>query len=196
MTTQRVSAIVLAGGKSARFGRDKLAEPIDGRPLLDHAIAAVRPLASEVLVVAGPDATPALPEGVTLVRDPVAYEGPLVGLLAGLRAAREPVAIVVGGDMPTLVASVLEALVDALEDGTVDVVILEYDGRARPLPMTVRRTSALTTTGRLVASGDRRLRALTEALPTLTIPESAWRALDPEARTIRDVDIPGDLPGV
>ena len=38
-----VAAIVLAGGRSSRFGRDKLAEPVDGRPLLDHAIDAVRP---------------------------------------------------------------------------------------------------------------------------------------------------------
>ncbi|MGH2474787.1 MAG: NTP transferase domain-containing protein, partial [Candidatus Limnocylindrales bacterium] len=31
----RIGAIVLAGGRSSRFGRDKLAEPMDGRPLLD-----------------------------------------------------------------------------------------------------------------------------------------------------------------
>ena len=44
-----VAAIVLAGGRSSRFGRDKLAEPLDGRPLLDHAIAAVGHVATDVL---------------------------------------------------------------------------------------------------------------------------------------------------
>ena len=34
MTEPTVTGLVLAGGRSSRFGRDKLAEPIDGRPLL------------------------------------------------------------------------------------------------------------------------------------------------------------------
>ena len=38
---KRIGAIVLAGGRSSRFGRDKLAESIDGRPLLDRAVEAV-----------------------------------------------------------------------------------------------------------------------------------------------------------
>ena len=65
MTTPRVSAVVLAGGRSVRFGRDKLAEPIDGRPLLHHAIDAVRPVAPEIIVVAARGAPPVVPDGVT-----------------------------------------------------------------------------------------------------------------------------------
>ena len=40
MTTVRapVSVVVLAGGRSSRFGRDKLAERLDGRTLLTNAI--------------------------------------------------------------------------------------------------------------------------------------------------------------
>ena len=59
MTTDGISVIVLAGGRSRRFGRDKLAEPVDGRPLLHHAIDAVRPIATEIIVVAAPGASPA-----------------------------------------------------------------------------------------------------------------------------------------
>ncbi len=33
MSRQRVTGIVLAGGRSTRFGGDKLAATIDGRPL-------------------------------------------------------------------------------------------------------------------------------------------------------------------
>ena len=84
MTEPTVTGLVLAGGRSSRFGRNKLAEPIDGRPLLWHAIDAVRPLVDEVLVVAAPDSEPILPPDVRIVRDRVAFEGPLTGLLAGL----------------------------------------------------------------------------------------------------------------
>jgi len=187
------SAIVLAGGRSSRFGRDKLAEPIDGRPLLLHAIDAVRPVASEVVVVAAPDATPAVPPDVIVTRDPSPYEGPLAGLAAGLRSANAPVCLIVGGDSPSLVPAVLEALVDALLDGAIDAAALDDDGRLRPLPCAVRRVAALEAAERLLADGQRRLRLIFETLTTYSIPEAEWRALDPEGATLRDIDTPGDL---
>jgi molybdopterin-guanine dinucleotide biosynthesis protein A len=102
MTARRVTGVVLAGGRSSRFGRDKLAERIDGRTLLDSAIDGVTPASIEILVVAAPDAAPDLPAGVRLVHDPVAFDGPLAGVAAGLRAAHDSIVLVVGGDMPTL----------------------------------------------------------------------------------------------
>ncbi len=192
MTDSRVSVVILAGGRSSRFGRDKLAEPVRGRPLLRHAIDAVRPLASEVVVVAAPDATPDLPADVRIVHDPVAFEGPLSGARTGIAAATESVVVIVGGDMPDLVAAVLASMIGAL-DGF-DAVVLEHDGRPRPLPMVVRRDPALAAADRLLADGERRLRALVETLPTHVLTESTWHSLDPNARTLRDIDTQADLP--
>jgi len=48
---------------------------------------------------------------------------------------------------------------------------------------------------RLLAAGERRMRALIRDLDPLGVPEERWRALDPDGRTFRDVDRPGDLPG-
>jgi molybdopterin-guanine dinucleotide biosynthesis protein A len=193
MSERTVTALVLAGGRSSRFGRDKLAEPVDGRRLLEHAVAAVHELASGILVVAAPGADPALPEGTTLVRDPVAFQGPLAGVLAGLRAATDPVVLVVGGDMPSLVGPVLESMLAALDAAGVEAVVLDHEGRPRPLPLVLRRDPALATAQRLYVGGERRLRALPEALATHVIAEATWRALDPDARTVRDIDTRGDL---
>ena len=46
------TGIVLAGGRSRRFGRDKLGEPLGTKPLLQHAIDALSQVTSEVVVVA------------------------------------------------------------------------------------------------------------------------------------------------
>ena len=193
MTARRVTGLVLAGGRSSRFGRDKLAERIDGRTLLDSAIDGVTPAATEILVVAAPDGAPDLPPGARLVHDPVAFEGPLAGVAAGLRAAHESIVLVVGGDMPTLVGAVIDSMLAALDESGVEAVVLEHQGRARPLPIALRRDPASAATDRLVAGGERRLRALIETLETTVIPEATWRALDPYGMTVRDIDTPADL---
>ena len=195
MNAPRVSGVILAGGRSSRFGRDKLAEPLDGRPLLQHAIEAVWPLVTEILVVTAPGATPLLPAdaAVQIVQDSVAFEGPLSGLLAGLGVARESVVLVTGGDMPQMVGTVVASMLEELDAPGVDAVTLEHDGRARPLPIVVRREPALAATQRLVATGERRLRMLPEALTTQIVPEATWRAIDPDGLTLRDIDTPADL---
>ena len=115
--TETVAVIVLAGGRSSRFGRDKLAEPVDGRPLLDHAIDAARRVTTEVLVVVAPGSAPAVPAGVQVVHDAQAYEGPLAGVAAGLAATDADIVVVVAGDMPAIVPGVLERLVAAMTAG-------------------------------------------------------------------------------
>lgn len=190
MSDRRVSVVILAGGRSSRFGRDKLAEQIDGRSLLSHAIDSVRPMATEVVVVTAPDAAPSVPPDVRLVHDEVGFEGPLAGARTGIEAASESIVVVVGGDMPDLVVAVLGSMVASLEG--FDVVVLEVDGRPRPLPMVVRRGPALEAADRLLGHGERRLRALVETLATHIIGESTWRPLDPDGRTLRDIDTPAD----
>jgi molybdopterin-guanine dinucleotide biosynthesis protein A len=190
---RRVTAIVLAGGRSSRFGRDKLAEPVAGRTLLQHAIEGVRAFATDVLVVAAPAASPDVPAGIRVVHDPRPFEGPLAGLRAGLTSADTDVVLVTAGDMPDLAPAVAEALLAALDAPETEAVLLRHDGRSRPLPMALRRQPALAAAAALVAAGERRLGALPEALRHQVIEEADWRPLDPDGRTLEDVDTPEDL---
>jgi molybdopterin-guanine dinucleotide biosynthesis protein A len=187
-----VSAIVLAGGRSERFGREKLAEPIAGRSLLAHAVSGVAAVADEVIVVLAPHAPePSLAADVTFARDPEPHQGPLIGLLAGLRVATGHRAIVIGGDMPTPDPEVLRLLLDGLGQAAASAL---SDGRdLRPLPLALVRDPALEAAARLTTSGERRLRGLLAALDALAVPEAAWRTLDPSARTLHDIDVPSDL---
>jgi molybdopterin-guanine dinucleotide biosynthesis protein A len=190
MTT---AAIVLAGGRSSRFGRDKLAEPIDGIPMLERAVGAVAGVVDEVLVVVAPDAAAAIPAGARRIDDARAFEGPLAGVHAGLTATDAEVVLVVGGDMPSLVPAVLRRLIDALADPTVDAAVLEAGGRHRPLPMGLRRGPAVAITATLLASDERRLRALRDGLALAVIRDVVWQVDDPAGATLRDIDRPDDL---
>lgn len=193
----RLAAIVLAGGRSSRFGPDKLAAPFRGRPLLWHALGAVGALADESILVLAHDARlPDLPPaglGPSIVRDPLPAEGPLVGLLAGLRSTTAEIAVVIGGDMPLVRADVLRLLVDRVTSGEHVAAVLLDAGRLRPLPVALRVGPARTSAGRLVDVGERSLRSLAAALDAAAVEEAEWRALDPDGASLRDVDTPEDL---
>jgi molybdenum cofactor guanylyltransferase len=191
-----VAGIVLAGGRSTRFGRDKLAEPLGATSLLQRAVDGVAAVSGVVVVVVAPDAPdPAVASSVPLriARDAVQAQGPLAGLIAGLAVVREPLCVVAAGDMPFLRASVLGLMVRVASEDPSGAVVLGGGGGPRPLPCVLRTEEALGEARPAFESGDRSLRSLIEALGARVIPERDWAALDPDRRTLRDVDRPQDL---
>jgi molybdopterin-guanine dinucleotide biosynthesis protein A len=208
------AGIVLAGGRSERFGSDKLAAQLpDGRSLLAATVAALAGACDPIVVVIAPAG--AMPEdiapSIVVVRDEVAHEGPVAGLVAGLEALEriegdDGRVVVAAGDMPGLVADVLVRLTRPLgadgddRDGPPTCVRLEAglqrDGsRLAVFPFAVRRAAALAAAREAVDAGQRRLRTVLDRLATTTVREDEWRALDPAGTTLLDVDRPSDLPG-
>jgi len=190
-----VAGLVLAGGRSRRFGGDKLRAELSGVPLLHHALRRVAEVCQDLVVVLAPDASePPLPEGLTVrfVRDSIGDEGPLRGIASGLAATDAEWVVVAGGDMPDLVPAVLRLMLRRGEEGT-DAVALHDGDRARPLPCVVRRTPAWEASTSLLDDGRRSVHELLEAVALVVIDEATWMALDPERRTLVDVDEPGDL---
>jgi molybdopterin-guanine dinucleotide biosynthesis protein A len=83
----RTAGIILAGGASRRFGADKAATLIEGRPMIAHVAERLAPQVA-ALAIAGADQTYAL--ACPLLEDgPHATKGPLAGLAAGLSWALE-----------------------------------------------------------------------------------------------------------
>jgi molybdenum cofactor guanylyltransferase len=188
------SGIVLAGGRSSRFGSDKMAADYRGRPLLLHALEVVDSLSEETLLVISPEAEDpeGLPFGVRVVRDSEAFKGPLAGLSAGLARATGDVAIVVGGDMPRLAPLVLARMRRMLESSDTDAVALLEGDDVQPLPLLLR-TRARPIVEDLLRKGERSLRALLASFSTVEFEEPEWRKLDPEGGSIVDVDSLDDL---
>ncbi len=189
--------MVLAGGRSSRFGSDKLSHPYEGAPLLWHAVMGLTEVCAEVIVVLAPEARePAflaeLP--VRFAHDAAAGEGPLAGLAAGLDAVTTDVALVTGGDMPSPASAVLREMLHVAGEAPVDAVALQDGERFRPLPSAVRSEPASRNARALLEGGERSLRALLDSLRVAVIDAETWHELDPDRSTLRDVDTPADLP--
>jgi molybdopterin-guanine dinucleotide biosynthesis protein A len=187
---------VLAGGRSRRFGRDKLAEQYEGRPLLQHPVSRLLEVCDRVVVVLAPDAEePSMPAGmrVEFTRDAIEGEGPLRGLSAGLDVANAEWAVLAGGDMPDLQPAVLREMLRAARETDVVAVTLSDGGTERPLPCVLRTAPAADAVGALLQAGRRSLRNLLAAVATVVVDEPTWTALDPDRRTLIDVDQPTDV---
>jgi molybdopterin-guanine dinucleotide biosynthesis protein A len=200
------SGIVLAGGRSSRFGSPKLQALVDGIPLLDLAVRAVAEVTDDVVIV-GPasggvaltdlDSLPARVR-VEVVHDPVEGGGPLIGLRAGLAVATGDRVVVVGGDMPRLEPAVLRAMLERLapESATgrsTDAVLLGEAGGGRPLPMAVRTVRARAAVEAAISARETSLHAALARLTVVELPEDEWRRFDPAGRSLLDVDTPADL---
>lgn len=128
------STIILAGGASQRMGRDKATLPWQNGLLIEHLARLFAPASQQVIVVAAQEQNiPALPQGVTIVRDESPFYGPLLGLRDGLRhAASDLPVFVTGCDYPLLTQSVPAYLLE--QCGSADVCLLKRDNHRQPLP--------------------------------------------------------------
>ena len=86
-----IAGVVLAGGRSSRMGeRDKAFAVLAGMPLIGHATARLRPQVTALAISAGADVARFAALGRPVLADPIAERaGPLAGMLAGLRWARD-----------------------------------------------------------------------------------------------------------
>ncbi|OHC19810.1 MAG: molybdenum cofactor guanylyltransferase MobA [Pseudomonadales bacterium RIFCSPHIGHO2_02_FULL_60_43] len=108
----RCSVLLLAGGRGQRMGgADKGLLDWQGRPLIAWLHELVRPLTDDLLISCNRNAERYAPFADRLVSDDEAdFQGPLAGIRAGLRAARQANVLILPCDAPQLDRQLLEAL--------------------------------------------------------------------------------------
>ena len=135
-----VAGAILAGGSARRLGGvAKGLEVVDGMRMVDRVAAALRPLATEIVLVGAPTSVAATLPGLRAVGDEFPGAGPLGAIVSALRATGRDT-LVVAWDMPFVRETVLEALLDAPADA--DASVPWTNGQLEPL-CAVYRASAL-----------------------------------------------------
>jgi molybdenum cofactor cytidylyltransferase len=139
----RVTAIVLAAGRSTRMGApNKLLADVAGKPMVRHVIeAALASRATPVLLVTGHQKSKvrsALAElDVTFVANPDYAAGLSSSLKAGIAAASAAAsgALVLLGDMPRITSDHIDRLIAAFDaaDGQAIIVPVHEGRRGNPI---------------------------------------------------------------
>jgi len=187
-TIADATAVVLTGGKSSRMGRPKALLPFDGEPLIVHIVRHLKRVFAETVVVAAPEQElPLLP--VALVRDQVAYQGPVSGIYRGLKAATKEVCFVTSCDAPFLDLALISHLLSEISD--CDVVVPLWQERFQPLHAVYRRSVAPLLHEQL-ERGELRPIFLYDKVRTRKVHEDEIRTLDPEGMSFLNMNSPAD----
>jgi len=108
---KKISAIVLAGGKSKRFGSNKRDIVINGQTLLEGAVRKLRKISQDIVIVLSPNETLSNFQEF-VVYDEVEGEGPLMGIYTGLKSTKNEKSMVMPVDTPFVSVEFLEYLVE------------------------------------------------------------------------------------
>ena len=182
------AGIVLCGGKSTRMGVPKATLPFGPETMLQRVVRLLGTVVSPIVVVGARDQElPELPPAVSITRDEREARGPLEGLQAGLKAlsAAADSAYVTSCDVPLLVPAFVQRMVELLGDH--DIAVMEIDGFTHPLSAVYRRTT-LPHIEALLAEDRLRPAYLFDAVRTRRVRPEEMRVVDPELRTLRNLN--------
>jgi len=152
-----VTFILLAGGTSRRMKRDKARLPVSDKPLIQRILGQVEGLFEEILISVSPgQRLDFLP--FRLIEDEVEGQGPLGGILSGLRAAAHDVCLVAACDIPDIRIDFLERMLEEAQDYEI-VVPSPAKGLSEPL-LAVYKKSVIPKIEKLLSSSNRQVLAL------------------------------------
>lgn len=188
-----MTSIVLAGGRSSRLGRDKLWEPVGGRPLLHRVLDVLYTVSDQVVIVVALDQSlPLLGSDAktTSVADIYPGTGALGGIYTGVLTSASSHSLVVGADMPFLNPSLLRRLME-LAPGF-DVVMPRIAGEIEPLHAVYSRR-CLEPMKKQIERGDLTIRLFLDKVKVKYIGEEEVDHLDPDHLSFFNVNTPSDL---
>jgi len=123
---KELTAAIIAGGLSERFGEHKLRIRIGDKEMIDYAIQLAKALSNEVLIIHGEQDDYA-DKNLPHVADVVPRCGPIGGVYTALRQANSSFIATIPADVPLLPAEVYELLF-LEKDSRVPVVAVSERG--------------------------------------------------------------------
>jgi molybdopterin-guanine dinucleotide biosynthesis protein A len=127
----KISAVLLAGGKSRRMGEDKATILFRNAPLWQIQVDLLRKLQLEELFISAQTDPPWRPADIQFVPDDKPSRGPLSGITAALSRISGDHLLALAIDMPFMAESYLRGLCEKIERGRGAVPFIE--NQAEPL---------------------------------------------------------------
>lgn len=141
-TGKHISAYILTGGQSRRFGSDKALYEYQGKPLINYSIDLLSDYFEELVIIAK-DEIPYKQLEYPVIEDLISFQTPLAGIYTGLSHANTEWNFFLACDMPLMTVEVLDKLCDELENTEQEkVVVPKVEHHLQPLAALYHRSLA------------------------------------------------------
>ena len=191
-TTPEVTAAILAGGKSTRMGTNKAVLRVRGRPMIEHACAAVASLCRETILVTNTPEEYAHLQ-LPMFGDQFPEHGSLGGLYTAVQAARWPHVLVVACDMPLLNPALLAYLIAVRH--AADAIVPQWDEFPEPLHAIYAKSCASAMRACLQAKR-LKITSFFDACAVRLVSRAEIEVFDPTGMSFRNVNTPEELAAV
>ena len=184
------AGIILVGGESRRMGKPKYSLPFGDETLLQRSVRNLRGAVCPIVIVGAPDQDlPAIPH-ILSICDPVAGQGPSMGLMTGLKHVEgiSEWALGTGCDMPFISTELVQYL-KSCRTSEAEIVIPRIDGQYYPL-CALYRTAIWRKAKLLLEKGERRLLTLVNACRVQIVEQEALIQIDPDLRFLMNINTP------
>jgi molybdopterin-guanine dinucleotide biosynthesis protein A len=187
------SAIVLAGGSSERFGKEKGLVQLANKPLVGHVLDVVEEVADEkIVVVSSPDQSERYAKivglDVRVVIDKGNIHGPLVGALAGFEVAHSECSLLLACDTPLVSREVLSLLLELCMDRNAAIPRWP-NGYSEPLQAAYRTKPAFDAAERALKEGRMKVQCMVDEMTGVRyVSTLVIQQLDPTLKTFLNVN--------
>jgi molybdenum cofactor guanylyltransferase len=189
MVHSQVSGFVLAGGMSTRMGQDKAALTLNGRSLLEHALAALRQVCRDVAILGRHERYGGL---APVYEDIFPGCGPLGGIHAALSHSQTEYNLIIAVDTPFLLPEFLSYMAErAVASGAV-VTTPEIANHTQPL-CAVYSLAFLPIAERALQSGNYKITPLFPGSRTQVVQEAELRRFAFDAEMFENLNTPEDM---
>lgn len=144
------------------MGQDKAWLDLAGRPIIEHVIAALKPVTTSISIVANDQEYRTL--GYPVFADSQIGIGPLEAIRTALMNSSTEQIVLVGCDLPFVTSALFKFLLSIAEDHEV-IVPISREHRPEPL-CALYRTSTLTVIENLIANDQRKVSSLFDRVRT------------------------------
>ena len=127
----KITAFILAGGKSQRMGTDKGLLLLNGKPFVSHIFEAVKPIVGENIVIVSSNADYDF-LGYTRIEDIVPDKGPVGGIHTALQQTETKLNFILSVDAP-LVSTDLLLWIFENRDDSYGMTQVQLEDKAYPL---------------------------------------------------------------
>jgi molybdopterin-guanine dinucleotide biosynthesis protein A len=192
------SAVILAGGYSKRFGRDKGSVVLAGKPLIRHVIERVSNVVDEIIVVVSSKnqkekLEPILDKKTNFTMDKSEFQSPLVGTITGFESAKGEVSLLLPCDAPLVSTQIVQFLLDMCT-GRSAAIPRWPSGYIEPLQAAYHTKSALSAAKTALEQGNLNMRSMIDNLSRVRyVSTMVLEQMEPNLLTFFNVNTPQDL---